>query len=139
MFRDTGHPEDSNMSQMSSAFRTWAADRLLTDIYRHWFAEDPHTGTIIAGAGLWLMDWLPHLIGPGATYRGNIVNVYTEPAYRGQGLARQLTQTAVDWCWTNQVPVVVLHASEHGRRLYAQMGFQATNEMRLIQSTQQDE
>jgi GNAT superfamily N-acetyltransferase len=133
MFRDMGHAEDATMEEMSTAFSAWATRHMQGGTYRHWFAADPITGAIIAGAGLWLMDWLPHLVGPGATYRGNIVNVYTQLEYRGKGLGRQLTQTAVEWCWANGVPVVVLHASDEGRSVYERMGFQPTNEMRLIQ------
>ena len=77
------------------------------------------------------MDWPPHVIGRGLR-RGNIINVYTEAAYRRRGLARLLLNTALEWCRTNTIDVVVLHASKEGRHLYKSVGFEPTNEMRLL-------
>jgi ribosomal protein S18 acetylase RimI-like enzyme len=65
--------------------------------------------------------------------RGNILNVYTEPGHRRQGMARALMQIALDWCAANQLDIVILHSSDDGRGLYESLGFEATNEMRLIQ------
>jgi hypothetical protein len=38
----------------------------------------------------------------------------------------------VDWCRTNGVATVILHASEEGRELYRALGFEPTNEMRRV-------
>jgi GNAT superfamily N-acetyltransferase len=88
-------------------------------------------GAVAAGLGLWLMDWPPHVIGSGLR-RGNIISVYTEAAHRRQGLARLLLNTAPDWCRANRVDVIILHASKEGRHLYESVGFEPTNEMRLV-------
>jgi hypothetical protein len=37
----------------------------------------------------------------------------------------------MQWCHTNGVDIVVLHASPDARRLYESMGFVGTNEMRV--------
>jgi len=86
---------------------------------------------VVAGAGLWIMDWPPHMwhVEP---RRGNILNVYVQPAYRRRGLARALTEAAVAWCRQNGVRMVILHASDAGRPIYAALGFTPTNEMSLI-------
>jgi GNAT superfamily N-acetyltransferase len=97
--------------------------------YRAWLVSAPD-GSIAAGAGLWLMDWPPHMIGKGAR-RGNIVNVYTESSFRRRGLARLLMETALAWCRENGVDTVILHASPAGKSLYEGIGFKATNEMRI--------
>jgi GNAT superfamily N-acetyltransferase len=70
----------------------------------------------------------------GEKWRGNIVNVYTETAYRRKGLARELMKTAMEWCAREGVEMVILHASDHGRPLYERLGFEATNEMTLKSS-----
>ena len=95
-----------------------------------WFAVAPDA-SIAAGVGVWLMDWPPHMIGPGAR-RANILNVYTEPGSRRIGLARRLMQTALDWCRTNDIRAVISHSSDQGRAIYEALGFQPTNEMRLL-------
>ncbi len=63
--------------------------------------------------------------------RGNILNVYTEPEFRRRGLARRLTQAAMDWGKANGVDCVILHGSGDGRALYEPLGFEPTNEMRI--------
>lgn len=59
------------------------------------------------------------------------MNVYTEPAQRGQGLARRLVAMALDYCRAEGIPMAALHASDAGRPIYEAMGFSETGEMRL--------
>lgn len=131
MFFDMGYRDDSVLDSMTEAFLPWVREKMSAGEYLGWFAA-AEDGSIAAGAGLWLMDWPPHMIGPG-NRRGNILNVYTHPDFRRQGLARRLTQTAVNWCREHGVRTVILHASDEGRDLYRALGFEATNEMRLAE------
>jgi GNAT superfamily N-acetyltransferase len=71
------------------------------------------------------------MVGPGAP-RANILNVYTHPPHRRRGLARELIVTALDWCREHGIRAVILHASRDGRALYESLGFEPTNEMRLM-------
>ena len=64
--------------------------------------------------------------------RGNILNVYTERPFRRQGIARRLMHIALDWCRANGIRAVILHASDDGQKLYEQLGFRSTNEMRIL-------
>jgi GNAT superfamily N-acetyltransferase len=129
MFGEMGYRDEAALDQMSRAFEPWLACRMQTGEYLAWFAVGMD-GSIAAGLGLWLMDWPPHMIGPGAP-RGNILNVYTEPPARRLGLARLLMETALAWCRNNGIRAVILHSSNAGRPLYESMGFKSTNEMRL--------
>ena len=130
MFLDMGYPEDLAMSRMIERFRPWLKEKMQAGEYLAWFAvgED---GEIAAGLGMWLMDWPPHLAGPGR-WRANILNVYTRPESRRQGLARRLMEEALAWCRANNLSTVILHASEAGRPLYQSLGFQPTTEMRVL-------
>jgi GNAT superfamily N-acetyltransferase len=130
MFLDMGFRDEATLDEMIVRFRPWLQKKMETDEYVAWFAAAPDS-SIAAGLGLWLMDWPPHMVASGR-WRGNIINVYTEPAYRRRGLARALMQIALDWCAANEVGAVILHASEEGRPLYQSLGFETTNEMRLI-------
>ncbi len=130
MFADADFDDQQALDEMSAAFRPWLQRKMQAGEYLAWFAAGAD-GTVAAGLGLWLMDWPPHMIGPGP-WRGNILNVYTEPGSRRLGLARRLMQTALDWCRRNGVRAVILHASTHGRPLYEKLGFQSTNEMRIL-------
>jgi len=130
MFFDMGYRDDAALHTMTAAFRPWLRQKMETGEYLAWVATGPD-GSVIAGLGLWLMDWPPHLVG-GAARRGNILNVYTEPAFRRQGIARGMMEVALDWCGANGVPTVILHASDDGRPLYEALGFKSTNEMRML-------
>ena len=77
MFFDMGHRDEEQLNAMISAFRPWLRQKMAVGEYLAWMAADGE-GTIVAGLGLWLMDWPPHMVGPGSR-RGNILNVYTAP------------------------------------------------------------
>jgi ribosomal protein S18 acetylase RimI-like enzyme len=130
MFFDMGYRDASILDPMTDAFLPWVRQKMSAGEYLGWFAvaED---GSAAAGSGLWLMDWPPHMIGPGSR-RGNILNVYTRPEFRRMGLARRLTETAVEWCRANGIATVILHASDEGREIYRALGFEPTNEMRRV-------
>jgi GNAT superfamily N-acetyltransferase len=129
MFEDMGYADQAAMRSMSAKFRPWLEAHMNAGDYLGWLIEATN-GSIAAGAGLWLMDWPPHMIGNG-TRRGNILNVYTHRDHRRRGLARELMKAALDWCGNNRVDTIILHASPAGRTLYESMGFSPTNEMRL--------
>jgi GNAT superfamily N-acetyltransferase len=130
MFFDMGHRDERALELMSGKFREWLRLKMEAAEYRAWFAIGAEE-TVMGGAGLWLMDWPPHMIGGGGR-RGNIVNVYTEREFRRKGIARELMKAVMDWCERNEVGTVVLHASAEGRALYERLGFEGTNEMRLV-------
>jgi len=133
MFSDMGHADEAALNGMCAAFHPWLLRKMETGEYLAWLAAGPD-GEVVAGAGLWLMDWPPHMIG-GSARRGNVLNVYTKPEFRRQGLARRLMETVLDWCRANAIPLVILHASEDGRELYWRMGFAPSNEMRMVFSS----
>ena len=130
MFFEMGYRDEQALEKMCDEFRPWLARKMRDEQYLAWFAVESD-GAIAAGLGLWLMDWPPHLVGRGP-WRANILNVYTRPQNRRLGLARRLMETALAWCQANQVRAAILHSSADGRQLYQSMGFQSTNEMRIL-------
>jgi GNAT superfamily N-acetyltransferase len=94
-----------------------------------WVAE--RDGTVVATAMVTMQPWLPHPNYPDGM-RCYYHSVYTEPEHRGHGLARRLTETAIDWARDRGCRVVVLHASELGRPIYEKLGFRQTNEWSLL-------
>ncbi len=128
MFADMGYRHEAALDSMAAKCQSWLLTRMNRGEYLAWLAIAPG-GVIAAGAGLWLMDWPPHMVGRGP--RGNILNVYTAREFRRRGLAAELMKVAMDWCRNNGIDVVVLHASPDGRPLYEALGFAGTNEMRI--------
>jgi GNAT superfamily N-acetyltransferase len=130
MFFEMGYHDQVVLDAMVMAFRPWLLRKMEAGEYLTWLAVRAD-GSVAAGLGLWLMDWPPHMVGPGSR-RGNILNVYTNPDCRRQGLARRLMDLALEWCRINRIRAVILHSSNEGRPLYEKLGFRATNEMRLM-------
>ncbi|WP_455931233.1 GNAT family N-acetyltransferase [Priestia aryabhattai] len=52
-----------------------------------------------------------------------ILNMYTLPSHRKQGLARQLLEKCIEECKKRDVKRIWLHASKDGEPLYKNMGF----------------
>jgi GNAT superfamily N-acetyltransferase len=129
MFRDMGYHDEAALNSMSAKFRVWLAEHMNSGDYYAWLVCAPD-GSIAAGAGLWLMDWPPHMLGQ-SQRRGNILNVYTAESFRRRGLARELMKAVLVWCGENHIDTIILHASPSGRSLYESMGFTPSNEMRL--------
>jgi len=129
MFRDMGYQDNAALDSMMVKFLPWLEAKMVAGDYLGWLAVTAGD-VVVAGTGLWLMEWPPHMVGS-CPHRGNILNVYTEPEFRRRGLARWLMEAALDWCRGNGVDVVILHASPEGRALYESLGFQASNEMRI--------
>jgi GNAT superfamily N-acetyltransferase len=130
MFRDMGSIPEQDYELLRQASAGWVGGLLASRGYAGWLVE--HQRAVVAGGGILLSDLAP---GPGS-YRmsrwAHIVNVYTEPAHRRRGLARQVMQTMLDWCAHESFHFVTLHASDEGRPLYQSLGFVPTNEMRLL-------
>ncbi|MDX2162309.1 MAG: GNAT family N-acetyltransferase [bacterium] len=128
MFSDMGLTD--HLDAMEASFAAYAAEQIAQGAYLGWLVIDPEGG-IVGGAGVQMFEWgaVPRV--PHTHLRPYIMNVYVEPAHRRAGLARALLQAIIDWARAEGYGSITLHASEFGRPLYEQLGFTATNEMRL--------
>jgi GNAT superfamily N-acetyltransferase len=129
MFRDMGEGTVQELDRMVEVAGPWLAGALADGSYRHWLALDS-SGRIAGGGGVLLSPWPANPKDP-CTERAVILNVYTEPEFRNRGIARQIMLTILAWVKQQGLRSVNLHASDEGRPLYEQLGFEATNEMRL--------
>lgn len=113
---------------MSSPFAAWLQPRLTDSRYFGFIAED-HNGEPVAGVGLMEIDWPPHPSHPDDCRRGYVLNVYVEPQWRGQGIARALMEESDRVFRARKISYAILHATEAGRPLYEQGGWSQTSEM----------
>ena len=130
MFEDVWGPLDpESVAMMEETFVPWVRRGLADGSYRGWLAcaDDGH---VVAGGGLIVHKWMtsPRNMDSRRAY---IANIYTKPDYRSQGIARRVMNIILDWCRNEGFKGVALHASPYGRPLYASLGFEPTNEMRL--------
>ena len=131
MFFDMGHTDPAALEAMDASFLPYVSRWVADETYRGWLAQTSE-GRIVAGGGLIVHEWPSRPISPAQPRRAYVLNVYAEPDYRGQGLARRIMTEIVEWCRAQGFHAVSLHASALGRGLYESMGFEPTNEMRLV-------
>lgn len=129
MFEDMGSTDEAALDAIITVSRPLLGDGLSDGTYRGWLALAAD-GTVAAGGGIIILRYQPHPADP-RSRRAWVVNMFTEPGHRRRGLARQLMDTMVTWCRAEGMSFLYLHASEFGRPLYEDLGFVATNEMRL--------
>ena len=84
-------------------------------------------GRPVACASLSFMDIMP-TYGHPTGKRAHLMNVYTNPAYRRQGLARDMVQMLIDLAESMGVTEISLDATESGRPLYESLGFGTNHE-----------
>jgi GNAT superfamily N-acetyltransferase len=131
MFHDMGHCDEAVLEAVVGSSRPPMQKYLADGSYRGWFAI-AQDGRVAAGAGLMIMPLVSGPLSPDQINRAYLLNIYTYPEFRRRGLARMLTRKAIDWCRTHGFKVLWLHASHLGRPLYESLGFEASNEMKLI-------
>jgi GNAT superfamily N-acetyltransferase len=110
-------------------FAPFVRQAMSDGMFHQWLAESA-SGEVVAGGAVYIVPWLGNP-DDRLQKRAYIVNVFTEPAFRHQGIARALMLVMVGWCKSQGFRQVRLHASDMGRPLYASLGFTATHEMRF--------
>lgn len=129
MFRDMGIPEHE-IAAVEGPAREYFRRTVPAGRYRGFLGETEE-GRVVSGGGVVIMDWPAHPREPRDS-KAMILNMYTEREFRRQGIARRVMQAMIDWCRDNGYRTVALHASSEGRPLYASLGFEPSNEMRLL-------
>jgi GNAT superfamily N-acetyltransferase len=139
MFREMGEvPTDSLYGELLDESTSALAAALAAGTYLGWVAvaaeDKANKDKIVAGAGAHIRPQLPRISHDRKRVVTSpaplVVNVYTEPDWRGHGIARALMRTLMQWALESGSDRVVLHASDAGRPLYVALGFEPTNEMR---------
>lgn len=130
LWRDNSVPEDlieANWQDIVLQF----IDRARRDLdYKAWVAEgeDQRVGSV----GCQLFSGLyPNALKAECRKYGYIWGVYVEPPYRGQGIARKLTERAIAYLKSLGCTQAILHASASGKPVYDRLGFTVSNEMQL--------
>jgi len=128
MFEAMGERDNAKLDAMESESEGYFRSALEDGTYRCWLAETT-SGEVVAGGGIVISPW-PAMPRTPQPRRATILNMYTDPAFRRQGIARRLMTAMLDWLRQEHFFEVSLHASDFWP-LYEQLGFRPTNEMRL--------
>lgn len=127
MFADNKLATEERYKEMDAAFLPWLRQRITDGRYVGLLLEDPATQQVVAGAGVFYMDFPPHYLDPQPT-RAYLLNFYTCPEDRGHGYAKKLLTACLDECKSRGVNIVTLHASKFGKPIYEAHGFKLHNE-----------
>lgn len=130
MFEDM-HPDlrKRDLDEADRAFRAWARRGMKAGEYAGFVAEAE--GRAVASGCVWLQPVQPR---PGWTKgrQAYLLGMFTEPAWRGKGIARRIVQAAMRWSRERGHPRLTLHASQMGQPVYEKLGFERTWEMRRL-------
>jgi GNAT superfamily N-acetyltransferase len=129
MFRDMEEGTVEELDRMVEVARPWLSRALDDKTYHHWLALD-ESGGVAGGGGVLLCSW-PATPKEPCTQRAVILNVYTEPQFRRQGVASRVMLAILAWIKAQGFKSANLHSSREGRVLYEKLGFEPTSEMRL--------
>lgn len=129
MRRELGMPDDDLAEDWKARSIAYFTQRHHADELRWFFAADGPE--VVASAGGFLLDGYPSQM---CTRRriGYIAGVFVDRRYRRRGLARAVTQAALDWLWSTGCRAVRLHAAPGARPIYTAMGFEPSNEMIVL-------
>lgn len=130
MYEDMGERDAAALDAMQATSAAFLEKAIPAGLFRGWLAQTP-AGRVVAGGGMMIVPWLSRPADP-APRRAWILNVYTCPEYRRQGIARRLMQTMIESCRQAAFQSVALHSSDEGRPLYESLGFKPTQEMKLV-------
>jgi GNAT superfamily N-acetyltransferase len=119
---------EANDAGFDGPLRAWLRTHLADGSFLAWIAEDG--GTVVAASGLTVLDRPPYP-GNATGLDGYVTNMYTLPAYRRRGLARQLLEVLITHARAVGIKRLFLEASREGQPLYEEFGFELTRGMAL--------
>lgn len=127
MWRDIGTRSVATVRAHGPVYRKWVRPLVRTGKVEAVVAEV--NGRPVGSGALW---WMPGHPRPGLpALEPYIMSMYTDPAYRGVGLATEIVRQLLVRARARGAYRVLLHASSQGRPVYERLGFESTGEMRL--------
>ena len=129
MWEDIGGRTRKALDAADPVYRRWLIRETKAGRYLGFVAENAE-GRVVASGCLWLQPGQPRPGDPRCV-DPYLLSMYTEPAYRGKGLATRIAREAVRWCREHGHGRMTLHASKAGRGVYRGVGFERTWEMRI--------
>lgn len=126
MWEDMGKHQPSLVRGADAPYRKWARARLRDGMLVGWVATSGRAA--VASGCVWLQPVQPRP-GDDSGLRPYLLSMFTEPAWRGRGIARRIVREAMRWARREGHGWMSLHASDAGRSVYEGLGFERTSEM----------
>ena len=110
---------------------------------REYFREGDQTtvlaleeGRVAGCATMCYIDMMPTFSHPSGR-RAHLMNVFTHPDFRRQGIARAMVSLLVDEARGRGITEISLDATEAGRPLYRALGFRESDECMVLELKQE--
>jgi len=130
MFEAMGFEDKEQLDAADAAAREYFTEAIPTKKFYGWLAATTSSGKNVCSGGV-VIDHHP----PGPSNISGkiayIMNLVTLEEYRRQGIARKIMNAMVEWITTKNITVMSLHATDMGKTLYHELGFEDSNEMCL--------
>lgn len=121
LLKEMGHlTPDDDRGALCEATRHYFMKKIPTGAFLAWLAEV--NGCVVASSGLIFIERPPSVSNP-TGLEGYILNMYTLPEWRGQGIATALMQEILRFMRQTPSRRVRLHATPVGRPIYEKLGF----------------
>ncbi len=111
---------------------------VFTDASREFFLEGDQTtvlaldeGRVAGCATMCYYSLMPTFSHPSGR-RAHLMNVYTDPSRRREGIAYHMVSVLIDEAWRRNVTEISLDATEAGRPLYRKLGFTDSAECMVL-------
>lgn len=124
LMREMGAVEADEEGAFAEAVRRYLRAELPAGRFLAWVAVDG-AGAVVACGGL-VFSQKPPAPQNHSGREAYIMNMYTEPIWRGRGLAARLFDAIVAHARGAGAGLIRLHATEVGRPLYERAGFRAS-------------
>lgn len=129
MWQDILRQEREKSGTKDRVYRKWLSDVMSRGKFVGFLAV-ADGGRIVGSGVIWLREtspkpWSSRLEEP------YLLSMYTEPELRGKGVATKIVKEAMKWSKKKGYKQFRLNASKMGRRVYADLGWERTWEMRV--------
>ena len=92
---------------------------------------------VVGCATMCFLELMPTFSHP-AGKRAHLMNVYTDPSRRREGIAYHMVSVLIDEAWRRNVTEISLDATEAGRPLYRKLGFTDSAECMVLVRPEQE-
>lgn len=114
--------EEADMIWLENANHQYYERYLREDGHIACFAKNKDTGEVIGCGGVCLYQEMPSPDNPKGLC-AYLMNIYTTPAFRGQGVGREIVNWLIQQAEQRGITKIYLETSTSGRSLYQKMGF----------------
>jgi GNAT superfamily N-acetyltransferase len=119
---------EAELDAADPVFRRWVQALMRGGTLVGWIVD---VGGIAAASGcVWLQPVQPRPRWPHGR-EPYLLSMFTEPAFRGRGLAKRIVRAATTWAKEEGYTRFTLHASPMGRPVYQALGWEVSSEMKI--------